>query len=288
MDAKDLLLDSLDERTATYLKRLKRCHADFSTDAIHDLRTSVRRLLAILEVVAFMSSASKIEKLSERLKDQMDGFSDLRDMQVMLDKVSADVDLRPQLGSFQDYLQKREKRRQRNDEKHIRNVKSGAAKKRLLKVRADVEDLAPNEMGGKLPQAVDEAFLTVVQRYGDVDPAELASLHHLRVAFKKFRYMVEAVYPCLPNFPESLLEQMREYQTKMGDIHDLEVLLTTLAEFAEKNESYDPAADRRFYETILDQAVRDYLKNKKEVLTFWRATPLAAFPWEAGQTKKEE
>jgi CHAD domain-containing protein len=229
-----------------------------------------------------------IEKLSDRLKDQMDGFSDLRDMQVMLDKVSKDVDLMPQLEPFQDYLQKREKRRQRADEKHIHNIKFGAVKKRWLKIHADVDDLATNEIGGKLPQAVDEAFLTVVQRYGDVDPAQLASIHQLRVAFKKFRYMVEAIYPCLPNFPESLLDHMQEYQTKMGEIHDLEVFLATLAEFAEKNESYDAAAVYRFYEKILDGAVSDYLKNKNEVLTFWRATPLTAFPWEVGQTKKEE
>ena len=288
MDAKDLLLDSLDERSTTYAKRAKRCRDEFSTDAVHDLRTSIRRLLAILDVVAFMTSASKIEKLSDRLKDQLDGFSDLRDMQVMLDKLEQDVNTLPELEPLQDYLEKREKRRQRADEKHIQNIKPGGVEKRVLKIRRSVEDLSELEVRKELPQAVDQAYLTVIQRYGEVDPAQLVSIHRLRVGFKKFRYMVEAIYPCLPNFPEALLKQMQEYQTEMGNIHDMQVFLETLAEFAETSDAYNPAPVRRIYEKILTEAVSKYLKHKDDVLTFWRATPLEAFPWEAGQTRKDE
>jgi CHAD domain-containing protein len=288
MDAKDLLLDALGERSATYVKKARRCRDDFTTDAIHDARTSIRRLLAILDVVAFITSASKIEKLYDRLKDQLDGFSDLRDMQVMLDKLKEDINTLPELEPLQNYLEKRERRRQREDEKHIQDIKPGGIEKRLLKIRRDVEDLTEEEVRGKLPQAVDEAYLTVIQRYGEVDPAQLVSIHRLRVAFKKFRYMVEAIYPCLPNFTETLLKRMQEYQTEMGNIHDIQVFLETLAEFAEKSVSYNPAPIRRIYERILGEAVSKYMKNRSEVLTFWRATPLDAFSWEAGQTRKEE
>jgi CHAD domain-containing protein len=288
MDAKDLLLDSLDERSATYAKQVKRCRDDFSIDAVHDLRTSIRRLLAILDVVAFMTSGSKIQKLSDRLKDQLDGFSDLRDMHVMLDKLEQDVNTLPELEPFQNYLEKREKRRQRDDEKHIQNIKPGGMEKRVLKIRRDAEDLSELEVRRELPQAVDEAYLTVVQRYSEIDPAQLVSIHRLRVAFKKFRYMIEAIHPCLPNFPETLLKRMQEYQTEMGNIHDIQVFLETLAEFAEKSESYNPVPVRRIYERILAEAVSKFLKHKNELFNFWRATPLEAFPWEAGQTRKEE
>jgi CHAD domain-containing protein len=288
MNTQDLLLDSLDERGKVYSKKLKRSRDDFSTDAIHDLRTSIRRLLAVLNVVGFITSGSRIKKLSDRLKDQLDGFSDLRDMQVMLDKMSENVDELPALEPFQDYLKKREKRRQRADEKHIQNIKPSSIKKSLQKIERDVQDLSEEDLQGKLPQAVDEAYLTVIQSYSEVDPAKLVTIHHLRVAFKKFRYMVEAIYPCLPNFPESLLQGLRDYQTKMGDIHDIQVFLETLSEFAEKDGSYDPTPVRGFYEKMLAECLSDYLKSKNEVLAFWRATPLEAFPWEAGQTRKEE
>src|SRR6266508_433065 len=233
MDTKDLLLESLDERSTTYSKKIKRCRKDFSTDAIHDLRTSIRRLEAILDVITFFTSTARIEKISDSLEEQLDGFSDLRDMQVMLDKLSDDVDKLPELEPLQDHLKKREKRRQRADKKHIQNLNPGSIKKRLRKIQEDVQDLSEEDVEGKLPQAVDEAYLTVVQRYSEIDPAELVSIHRLRVAFKKFRYMVEAIYPCLPSFQESLLQRLRDYQTQMGNIHDMQVFLETLSQFVE-------------------------------------------------------
>jgi CHAD domain-containing protein len=287
MDAKNLLIDSLDKQRAAYRENLKLCRAEFSRKAVHDLRTSIRRLLATLDVIAFVTSASQIEKLSDRLKKQLDDLSDLRDIQVMLDRVSEDIRTFPELEPFQNYLEKREKRKQRSDEKHVQSIKPGGVDKRLLKIQGAVEDLSVDELRDKLPQAVDEAYLTVMQRYGEIDPAQLVSIHHLRVAFKKFRYMVEAIHPCLPDFPEVQLQHMHDYQTQMGNIHDGQVFLETLAEFAENSDSYDPRPVRRFYEKALAEALSAYLKNKGEVLIFWRSTPLIAFPWQREQKKKE-
>jgi CHAD domain-containing protein len=288
MDAKNLLIDSLDKQRTAYRENLKLCRAEFSRKAVHDLRTSIRRLLATLDVIAFITSASRIEKLSNRLKEQLDDFSALRDTQVMLDRVSEDIGTFPELEPFQNYLEKREKRKQRSDERHIQNIKPGGVEKQLLKIQGAVEDFSAEELQDKLPQAVDEAYLTVIQRYGEIDPAQLVSIHHLRVAFKKFRYMVETIYPCLPDFLEAQLQHMHDYQTQMGNIHDLQVFLETLAEFAEDSDSYDPRPVRRFYEKALAEALSAYLKNKDEVLNFWRSTPLIAFPWQREQKTKEE
>jgi CHAD domain-containing protein len=287
MDPKDLLLDSLDKRGAAYRENLKLCRQDFSKKALHDLRTSIRRLLAILDVVGFVTSESRVEKVSDKLKDQLDDFDDLRDLHVMLDELSGQMNSLPELEPFQSYLEKREKRQQRGTEKDLEDIKLGGIHKRLIKLSEDVEDLSPEELNGKLPQAVDEAYLTVIQRYGEVDPAQPTTVHHLRVAFKKFRYMVEAIYSCLPDFPEAQLERMHDYQTQMGNIHDMQVVLQTLAEFAEESDSYDPQLVRRFYERRLSEGLTTYLKNKEDVLTFWRANPLEAFPWEVEQMRKE-
>src|SRR5512141_674847 len=208
MDAKDLLLDSLAEGGGTYREKLQLCRDDFSKGAVHDFRTSIRRLLAALNVVAFVTSHARVEKLSERLKEQLDGVGDLRDAQVMLDQVSKNSDTLPELKPFQDHLEKRGKRKERIGEKHIQDIQAGGVKKRLAKIRADVEDLSAEDLNGKLSHAVDEAYLTVIQRYGEIDPERLVSIHHLRVAFKNFRYMVEVTHPCLPGFPADQLKRM--------------------------------------------------------------------------------
>ncbi|HKG55476.1 MAG TPA: CHAD domain-containing protein [Anaerolineales bacterium] len=287
MDARNLLIDALDKQKAAYRENLKRCRAEFSRKAVHDLRTSIRRLLATLDVMAFTTSAARIEKLSDSLKEQLDEFSDLRDIQVMLDRVSEDIGTFPELEPFQNYLEKLEKREQRSDEKYVQNTKPGGVDKKLVKIQGALEDLSVDELQSKLPQAVDEAYLTVIQCYGEIDPAQLISIHHLRVAFKKFRYMVEVVHPCLPDFPEIQLQHMHDYQTQMGIIHDGQVILETLAAFAQDSNSYDPRPARRFYEKALAEALSTYLKNKGEVLNFWRSTPLVAFPWQREQKKKE-
>jgi len=287
MDSQDLLLNSLDKTGAAYRKNLTLCQDEFSRKTVHDLRTSIRRLLAILDVVRFVRSASRIEKLSDRLKGQLDSVGKLRDIQVMLDRVSEDVDRLPELEPFQKSLKKREKKEQKSCQKDVEKVKPGRIKKQLPKLQEAVQEVSADELNHRLPQAVDEAYLTTVQRYSEIDPARLASIHRLRVAFKKFRYMVEAIYPCLPDFPEAQLQKMHAYQTQMGDIHDLQVLLETLSEFAEDDDSYDPGPVRRFYEGALADQLSDYLKNKDEVLHFWRATPLVAFPWQKTHQEKE-
>ena len=288
MDAKDLLLDSLEQRGTAYREKLKDCRAEPSEEAVHDLRTSIRRLLATLGVVAFITSDARVEKLSERLDEQLDVMSNLRDLQVMLEKVSEDAKTAPELEPFQDYLEKREKRKQQAVEKDIKDIKPNNVEKRLLNVQGELEDLSPAELENKLPQAVDEAYLKVMQRYGEVDPAQLTSIHHLRVAFKNFRYMVEAIYPCLPDFPEAQLERMHDYQTQMGNIHDLQVLLKTLDKFAEDSDLYDSRPTRRSYEKALAEDVSTFLHHKQQAMRFWRSTPLAAFPWQERQKKKED
>jgi CHAD domain-containing protein len=287
MDSQDLLLNSLEKSGAAYRKNLKLCQNEFSRKTVHDLRTSIRRLLAILDVVRFVTSASRIEKLSDGLKEQLDDVSKLRDLQVMLDRVSEDVDRLPELEPLQKNLKKREKREQNSSQKQVENVKPGWINKRLPKLQETLQDLSADELNNKLPQAVDEAYLTVVQHYSEIDPAQLVSIHHLRVAFKKFRYMVEAIYPCLPDFPEAQLQKMQDYQTQMGNIHDLQVLLETLTKFAEDDDSFRPEPIRRFYEQSLADQLSNYLKDKDEVLHFWRATPLVAFPWQKTHQKKE-
>src|SRR5689334_14979048 len=140
MDAKNLLLDSLDQSGAAYRKNLKLCQDNFSRKTIHDLRTSIRRLLATLDVVRFVTSASRIEKLSDRLKEQLDDVSELRDIQVMLDRVSQDLATVPELEPLQQWLKKREKKEQNSSQKVVENVKPGWIKKQLPKLQEAVQE----------------------------------------------------------------------------------------------------------------------------------------------------
>jgi CHAD domain-containing protein len=148
-------------------------------------------------------------------------------------------------------------------------------RKQILKQKPD------NHIDNLLLQAVDHQFGAVIRRYKRLDPANPASIHRIRIAFKKFRYMVEIIHPLVPNYPESHFKLMHDYQGRMGDIQDTEVFLSTFEDFAERDASYDPEPVLRFYQQRYNEFVNAFIENIHQINTFWRTDPSAHFPWES-------
>jgi CHAD domain-containing protein len=271
--------DFISQRWEKYCANLEICRAEFTEAAVHDLRVSTRRLLAALELIRTFDPHPRVKKLRRSLKNQLDGFDSLRDVQVMLADVSTNIESLPELAPFQQYLQKREKRLLRAAEKHVRAINLTTFTKRLLKVRETLAAIPSEDLPTRLLRAVDEAYLTVRQRYGVMDPERPATIHSVRIAFKKFRYMVECIHPILLNFPRTKLKSMQSYQTMMGDIHDVEVLLDTLVAFAARHNQFDLEPVRRLYEKTFTRRLSVYLAKKGKLDAFWRETPQMDFPW---------
>jgi CHAD domain-containing protein len=287
MTAQELLLNALEQRYDKYLKERKRCKEEFSEEAVHDLRVATRRLLAFIELLRALVPQPRLQKLHKAFKVQLDNLDDLRDTQVMLAEISEMIETLPTLKPLQKSLQKQEQRLLKHAARDIRSFKLKEVATRLDKVRALVA--APNfaaELTARLFSVVDDIFETVSQRKGRVDPAQPASIHRVRVAFKKFRYMIEIIHPILPRFPQSHLKRMHAYQTLMGDIQDAEVLLHTVREFATAHASYDPQAVVNFYEHHHAAVIATYIENMNELAYFWRATPESDFPWKTKKDKK--
>jgi CHAD domain-containing protein len=288
METNSLLSDFIDQRWEKYRTDLKACRAEFTEEAIHDLRVATRRLSAALQFIRSIDRQPLVNKLRRKLKKQLDGFDKLRDVQVMLANIDKNIGSLPELEPFQQYLKKREKRQLRAAEKHVQAIKRKTFRKRRLHkilepfLTTPAESLLPH-----LFQAVDEAYSTVKQRYGEMDPRRPITIHRVRVAFKKFRYMVECIQPALPGFSEDQLKNMQNYQTLMGDIHDVEIFLDTLKHFSVWHEQFDIEPARRSYEQTFAQVLSVYLAQKDEVHSFWRATPEGDFPWESEPKNQE-
>ena len=81
------------------------------------------------------------------------------------------------------------------------------AARRIVAVRTDeVYSLAPGALAG----------------------ADATSLHDLRIAAKRLRYVLELVGFCLGDVAGEAETRMRELQTVIGDAHDCDVLLARL------------------------------------------------------------
>jgi CHAD domain-containing protein len=165
--------------------------------------------------------------------------------------------------------------------KEIKSLKIADLAAQICKLGKVVTESRPDGLD-PLP-AVDEAYARVIQRYERIDPAQPATIHRLRIAFKKFRYMVEPIHPILEGFPEDYLKRMHDYQTSMGEIQDMEAALQELSKFEKSTpEGYDPEPIREYYKEHHALAISCYFEGRGEVLTFWplRATPDQPFPKE--------
>lgn len=272
--AVDLLDKAIRERTRTLRAQVKRCRKLFSEEAVHDLRVAMRRLLALMDFLAFFGQSPALRKARRDIKGHLDAFDTLRDTQVMLLETSQRITELPAVEPFHRSLQKQEKRLLRRAQKDINALKNGYAKplRNALKTAS--------QHGEDVLAPVDDAYQTVLHRLALVDESNTATIHRVRIAFKRFRYSVEVVRPLLKTMPEDLIQRLHDYQTLMGEIQDMEVMLRSIDEFATRNQQCMMEPVRQFYEHKHQERVSAYIQRMNEVYSFWRTAPERALPWE--------
>lgn len=275
-----LLLEALDQRWKNYRTELKRCRSEFSNEAVHDLRTAARRMLAFIRLLNSISPRPRLQKLNRAFKDQLDEFDDLRNTQVILAEISETLQELPQLQEFQDHLQGVEKSLLKTLRKKLKVIDLFDVSKRIRRMRESLKTESNGDLVSQILQAVDDAFLITKQRQNWINPAQAATIHRVRIAFKSFRYMVEIIHPLLQNFPPENLKHMHDYQALMGEIQDVEVIMETLADAPVHVSSFDAEPVRRYYERRHARAISAYIEDMNQLDTFWRSAPDQPFPWE--------
>jgi CHAD domain-containing protein len=274
------LLEALDQRWKNYRAELKRCRTEFSNEAVHDLRTSARRMLAYIQLLNYISPRPRLQKLNRAFKEQLDEFDQLRDTQVILAELSETLQELPQLQEFHTYLEEVEKGLLKTLRKKLKVIDLFEVSKRIRRMRESLKTESESHLTLTVLQAVDDAFLTTKQRQNWITPAAATTIHRVRIAFKAFRYMVEIVNPLLNDFPPENLERMHAYQSLMGEIQDIEVIMQTLAEAPIHLSTFDPEPVRGYYERCHAEAISAYLAATDQLDTFWRPSPDQPFPWE--------
>jgi CHAD domain-containing protein len=280
MEAVQLFLTAFDHRWDTFRIRLDACRKASSEAAVHDLRVAARRLLAFVEIAHLLDPHPRLLKIRRALKDLIDGFDELRDVQVMLallDDHSREV---PELAELREHLQLQESQLLRTARKASKKLELQELQRRINRTRVRLDAGRIDPVGGPHPfQAVDSAFAAARLCDDMVDLDQPVTLHRLRLAFKKFRYRIEIIHPALPGLPEDHLARMHAFQARMGDIQDADSFLVLLAEFADQKPEFDSGPSRAFYEQLRRHALAAFVQERPDLKTFWRAAPDRAFPW---------
>jgi CHAD domain-containing protein len=274
------LIEALDERWKNYRAQLKRCRAEFSNEAVHDLRTATRRMLAFIRLLNSISPRPRLQKLNRAFKDQLDEFDGLRDTQVILAEISETLHELPQLEEFRGHLQEIERTLLKTLRKKLKVIDLFEVSKRIRRMRESLKVETSPELASEIFAAVDDAYLITKQRQNWINLAQASTIHRVRIAFKTLRYMIEVVHPLLPDFPPDNLKQMHDYQSLMGEIQDVEIIMQALADAPIYTASFDPEPVRHYYERRHAEAIAAYAACINQLDTFWRAAPAQPFPWE--------
>jgi len=247
-----------------YRKRLARCQEKFSETAVHDLRIETRRVLALLDLLDALKAGGSRNKLRKAFKQRLDAFDELRDTHVqrrLLKPLWRDF---PEAIRLRKILARREARlvaRLARKIKTVRQLRLNRRLKRLEKAlgpRAGAAARSPDVR--QATAALHAAFRHVVLLRRRASPDDTETIHRLRVAFKRFRYMSELLQPVLPWLTRDRLKRMKAYQDLAGNVQDLEVLLARLALAAQEQELPPAAADR-----LRDELLR---QRRRAILAF--------------------
>jgi len=274
-------LDSaLKKQWRRYRRALSVCQKKISPSAIHQSRVNTRRLLSIVGLLSPFVARERAGRMQTMLKRYLDMFDDLRDVQVQLSAVGKMKSTFAAAGQFCDFLRRREKHFARKMRQDIKQIKSRGLGKLVAEFREDVRDWEQSDLhyaaNALLLRMIHTAFARTQRLYDQIDSKDTTTIHRTRVAFKKFRYMVEIVAEDLPHMDRALLRAMHDYQTLMGNIQDAQVLLISFEKFLHKRE-IEPKSGRAFREHLLshrNQLVKAYFHASGNLLRFW-PTPAA-------------
>lgn len=206
-------------------------------ETIHDLRVAIRRATPLLDMYAQGISSKKrrrkVEKANQVLKGYFDALSDIRDMQVMIDRI---VELHPSSLTVLN--------RMSNELKAMhRNALINASEWNIPELIDDIVFIVLDKPFEPLKLRKNTIELVKIRKRDAIKklkhPANSAGeLHKTRIALKKLRYALEVAeslgVKCMP-----MAKDIKVYQDRLGYFQDLTILM----EYLEKTTPTLPLMD---------------------------------------------
>jgi CHAD domain-containing protein len=214
------------------------------------------------------------EKARNILKGELESLGALRDAHVQRIFLQRQLTKFPGLAALLKRLEREEASLVKKASQHVHRFKSIRLEKlvtsllELLKVQSR-NGQTQRELANSALRCADGAFANVVERYRGINRDDPRTIHRTRVAFKKFRYIVESLPVQLSGYSQSDLRALARYQRRMGNIQDLEVILQRVQGFVEQ---HPHARLDRFSRYLLGRrthAVQSFFTTSSRLLQFW-------------------
>lgn len=255
------------ERDARFRACLKRASRHPGEKEIHDLRVSIRRLLAFLSVAGTIQGAKGPSPgVARRVKQLMSPLGRLRDAQVKIEWLKKLVPEGDEPSYLYGLWALGDSIGWRN---RVGKILRGIDKKRYV---ARLDGIRPPTLPRTALRA--KALRILGERERKIESLaagarreeNVEALHRMRLAFKEYRYSVEVLAPLFPAVTAKTLDRLHAFQTRLGDIHDLDVLLEEAEHFRRRILEVET-------ESGLESRVREIRRRE-----YARLAPLIASP----------
>lgn len=263
----DKLLDKLDSE-------LHKCTVHPSEKSVHDARVSLRRIMSAVEILDTVSQTddSAAKKHLKRLKEIHKLFSPIRDTHISIIYAQEMLPDFPSMGTFLEYLTSREKRLSFKLQKKLSDIDTYPLRKISKAVILKIgERFGESELTNELRSIADRAFEEVAALIDIVDTESLESVHKVRIAFKRFRYMVELLDELLP-VEEYMLNGMKAVQDELGAIQDITVVEELLQRFIEKKSPRRTLLSLEYHELLSrrQKLAESFAATAHDIKNMWR------------------
>ncbi|MGO9127946.1 MAG: CHAD domain-containing protein [Terriglobales bacterium] len=252
------------------LEECARASVDFSPDAVHDLRVSLRRCRSMADGLGALDPDPSWKQMKKAAKRLFDRLGELRDVQVMEEWVA-------RLGTLDDpvtiallqFLAGRESQLKQEaadaiiqfDQKHWRGW-AASLPRRAARVRP----------GSPVFQhlALERWTAAYDLHRRALRNRSAVAFHRLRIGLKRFRYIVENFLPAQHAVWSGDLKKLQDL---LGEVHDLDVLWATALEV---DAFPDADAQSRWHSRILEErsrriaTYRETMLGKTSLWITWR------------------
>jgi CHAD domain-containing protein len=268
----------LEERRRTFVLQLARCQRRATEPVIHDLRVATRRLIAVMDLAESVVAHDGGRRERRALRKYLKGFNALRDVHVQLLAVRKMQRSFRSLGAYQNSLRMRERQLLRETGKHCAALKTEALNRRVQDLQNALIAIGAHPALASAARvailgAVARGFARIAAMRQSVAPDDPRTIHRLRVAFKKFRYILEILSPLLPWVTPALRKAMNSFQTAMGEVQDNEVFLAAVNAYAALPRRVPGPSlldVREFLARRKREAIETFLTKADEVYGFWK------------------
>jgi CHAD domain-containing protein len=196
----------------------------FDADAVHDLRTALRRCRSIAEAFQSLDGNGSWKRMRKAGKAMFSALGDLRDTQVLLEWIERLKNACPPVAEgLRTHCLQRETELKQAAGVAVADFNTRRWSQWAHQLERRVHAL--NEPG----QVFEVLALERYDAARELQSRALrnrnkAALHQLRIGIKKFRYIVENF---LPQHDERWGKDLKQLQDWLGEVHDLDVLLDT-------------------------------------------------------------